>query len=92
MTKAQAKDRYFSTIRTNGKACIIKIIDRCNNVSDMAGSFGREKLLEYIEETETYILPLIRVLKNDYPEYSDIAFLVKYHIISLIETIKNLLA
>ena len=92
MSKAQAKLDYYERIRENAKACIIKIIDRCCNGSEMAGSFSREKLLEYIEETETCVLPLTRVLKNEYPEYSDTAFLVKYHIISVIETVKNLLA
>ena len=91
MTKAQAKDAYFAAIQKNGKACLIKIIDRCNNVSDMAGAFSRGKMLQYIEETEIYVLPLTRVLKNEYPEYSDMAFLLKYQIISLIETIKSLI-
>ena len=92
MHKEEAKKVYYDRIAQNGKASIVKIIDRCNNVSDMAGSFTREKLLEYIEETEEYVLPLTRVLKNEYPEYSDAAFLIKYQIISLMETVKNLIA
>ena len=51
-----------------------------------------QKMLEYIEETEEYILPLAGVLKNEYPAYSDLAFLVKYHIVSVLEAVKNLLA
>jgi hypothetical protein len=58
----------------------------------MAGCFNRKKLLEYIEETEEYVLPLSGVLKNQYPEYSDLAFLLKYHIVSVLEAIKNLIA
>ena len=92
MSKTEAKDQYYAAISENGKACLIKIIDRCNNVSTMAGSFNREKLLSYIEETEHYILPLADTLKVRYPEYSDAAFLIKYQIISILETIKNLLA
>ena len=57
----------------------------------MAGSFSEEKLKEYIEETEKYILPLTSVLKNAYPEYSDISFLIKYQIIAIIETAKYML-
>ena len=48
-------------------------------------------MMQYIEETEEYILPLIDVLKHNYPEYSDLAFLTKYQLTSLIETIKNLI-
>lgn len=39
---------------------------------------------------QLYIIPLTDILKNDYPEYSDLAFLLKYHIVSILETIKNL--
>lgn len=90
-TKQEEKEAYYHRISGNGKACVLKCIDRCNNVSTMAGSFTKEKLFEYIDETEKYIFPLTDVLKNEYPEYSDLAFLVKYQIISIIETIKNLM-
>ena len=91
-TKQEAKKDYFEAISRNEKACVVKLIDRCNNVSTMAGCFSRTKMLEYIAETEEYILPLANVLKNQYPAYSDMAFLVKYHIVSVIEAIKNLIA
>lgn len=89
-TKEQSKSSYYKEISANKKACIVKIIDRCNNVSTMAGCFSKEKLIEYIDETEKYIIPLISVIKNTFPEYSDAAFIVKYQIISLIESIKFL--
>lgn len=90
-TKEESKDEYYKAIRCNGKACLIKLIDRCNNVSTMSAGFDRDKLIEYIDETEQYVLPLAEALKNDHPEYSDIAFVVKYQIIAVIETIKNLI-
>ena len=91
MSKAEAKDIYYQKIAENGKACVVKIIDRCNNVSTMAASFTRERMIKYINETEKYVLPLTDILQNTYPEYSDLSFLVKYQIISVIETIKNML-
>ena len=87
---SKTKEEYYSDISKNGKVCVIKILDRCNNISTMAGSFTRHKMIEYIKETEKYILPLTDVLKYNYPEYDDIAFLVKYHIISVLETVKCL--
>ena len=74
-----------------GFETFVKLLDRCNNVSTMAGSFPRGRMVEYIEETEQYILPLASVLKNEYPEYSDLAFLSKYQILSVLETIKYLI-
>lgn len=86
-----AKKLYYERIRTNQKACLIKLLDRCNNVSTMAASFTKTRLKEYIVETENYVLPLASVLKNESIEYNEVAFLLKYHIISVIETIKNLI-
>ncbi len=90
-SKKKDNDEYYSEISKNGKACVIKVIDRCNNLSTMAASFDDNKLREYVLETEKYILPLLEKLKKYHPEYYDLAFLVKYHIISLLETIKNLI-
>ena len=87
-TKEEAKDEYYGRIRRNGKACVVKIIDRCSNVSTMAASYQIKRMLRYIDETENRILPLCDELKHNYPEYSDLAFLVKYQIMSIIETIK----
>lgn len=90
MTKEESKAIYYENIKLNKKACVVKIIDRCNNVSTMASSFSREKTIEYINETERYIMPVIKTIKDKYPEYSDVAFIIKYQIISLIESIKSL--
>lgn len=90
-SKKEAKVEYYAKIQKNPKACVVKLLDRCNNVSTMAGSFSREKLIEYVAETEKYILPLTDVLKNQYLEYSNLAFLVKYQIISILETVKCLM-
>jgi len=91
MQKEDTKKEYYEKIKQNKKACMIKVIDRCNNVSTMAGSFKREKILEYIKETETYIYPLLDALKHNFPETSDFAFLIKYQILAIIETIKYLI-
>ena len=91
MTKEEAKKAYYQKIAGNAKACVVKILDRCNNVSTMAASFRREKLIEYVTETEEYVLPIMNVIKSKYPEYGEIAFLVKYHIVSVLETVKNLI-
>lgn len=85
-----SEDEYFENIRKNGKACVIKLIDRCNNVSTMAGCFKQDRMEKYIRETDEYVIPLADVLKYEYPEYSNLAFLLKYHILSVIESLKAL--
>ena len=64
--KEQEKAEYYAKIKTSKEASMVKIIDRCHNVSSMAGVFSRAKLQEYIDETNTYIMPLIRCARDMY--------------------------
>lgn len=87
-TKDVAKNRYYNMLIQSREACMTKLIDRCHNVSSMAGTFSVEKLKSYIEETRHYVLPLLRKVKNQYPEDSDILFVLKYHIVSVVDSIE----
>jgi GTP pyrophosphokinase len=55
----------------------------------MAAGFPKEKLVEYIKETEKLIYPLLQKAKSEYSMYSNQIFLIKYHMISVIEAIKH---
>lgn len=79
---------YYANILENRKACIIKLLDRCNNVSTMAGVFTEKKLVEYIKETEEYVLPLIRAVKDKWPTDSNLLFVLKYHIQAVTDGLK----
>lgn len=83
------KEQYYQKISQNPIAALVKLLDRCNNVSGMAAGFSKEKLVEYIKETEQYIYPLLHKAKNEYPMYSNQIFLIKYHMSSVIEAIKH---
>ena len=87
-----ALEEYFRDIRTSRTAMLVKCLDRCNNLSTMAASFSTEKMAEYIEETETYILPLLEEIRSRFPDLDDAAFLLKYQMRGLLETQKALLA
>ena len=43
-TKEIAKNRYYNGILESREAAITKLVDRCHNVSCMAGTFSKEKL------------------------------------------------
>ena len=86
-TKEIAKNRYYNMLLESREAAMTKLIDRCHNVSSMAGTFSVEKLKSYIEETRHYVLPLLRKVKTMYPEESDILFVLKYHIVSVVDSI-----
>lgn len=83
------KRDYYSKISESASASIAKLFDRCHNVSSMAGTFSKEKIKEYIEETESYVLPLIKITKENHPEYQNILFVLKYHIWSVLDAIKG---
>lgn len=86
-TKETAKRRYYNMIIRSKEASFAKLIDRCHNVSSMAGTFSIEKLKSYIDETREYVLPLLRQVKETYPEESNVLFILKYHITSVIDAI-----
>ena len=86
-TKEIAKNRYYNMLLQSREAALTKLIDRCHNVSSMAGTFSKEKLKAYIQETRQYVLPLLRKVKKLYPEESDVLFLLKYHIVSVVDSI-----
>lgn len=87
-TKEIAKRRYYNMLIQSREASITKLIDRCHNVSSMAGTFTPEKLKAYIEETREYVLPLLRQMKDKYPDEANILFILKYHITSVVDAIE----
>lgn len=66
---------------------VIKIADRINNVSDMAGVFKHQRLLRYLFETQEYIYPLVRKARKLAPEHRPKIVLMKYHLESVVDSI-----
>lgn len=87
VSKDAAKADYYKAISDNSTAAIVKLFDRCNNISTMASAFNKEKIKEYILETRQYILPLIDCVEK---EKRDVMRLVQYQIISVINSIEEL--
>lgn len=86
-TKETAKNRYYNMLLDSKEASFTKLIDRCHNVSTMAGTFTKEKLKSYIDETRQYVFPLLRKVKDKYPDKSNILFVLKYHMVSVVDAI-----
>jgi GTP pyrophosphokinase len=91
-TKKEAHDRYYAAISKNRIATIVKVIDRCNNVSTMATAFDKNRIVRYINETYEYVMPLLDILKTGYDgKYYTVAFLLKYHMLSVLESDRHIL-
>lgn len=95
LTHKEANDRekglkaYYKDISSNPKAALIKLVDRCNNLTTMSWGLSREKIYEYIFETETYVLPLLNVIKNT--EYDNAKWLLSYQIKAMLDIYKRLM-
>lgn len=83
-------DEYYHDLGQNAKAALVKCIDRCNNLTNLALAFSRDKMFRYISETERYYPDLIAVIKG-VPEYNDAAWLLKYQMESMLDIYKRLL-
>jgi GTP pyrophosphokinase len=87
--KMQSASEYYEKIKegttfNNAVAALVKLSDRCNNVSTMAGAFDRKKIIEYVQETETYIYDLCKRLKDVCPKYSNQVFVMRYNLESML--------
>ena len=82
---------YYDSIAQNWISIMVKILDRCHNVSSMAGTFSQAKCQDYILESETHVMPLFRILKERKPEYGNVLFVLKYHVMSVDNSLKALL-
>ena len=91
LDRETAKKRYYEEISKNPKASLVKIIDRVNNLSNMALGFTRDRMAGYVTETEKYVVPLLRAVKDALPLYSNALWVLEYHMYSLLETYKRLL-
>ncbi len=90
--KTAAHRRYYRNMRECREACIIKLFDRCHNISSMPGIFLGAKLRAYIDETREYIIPLIEYTRGKYPELRPAVFLLEYQIRSILLTAESGLA
>ena len=87
--KAYSEEEYYKAILREPKACLVKCIDRCNNVSGMALGFTPERVKKYVKETEEWYPRLLRVVKA-VPEYNNAAWLLSYQIRSVLQTAKKI--
>ena len=84
-----SEEEYYKAILRDPRACLVKCIDRCNNVSGMALGFTPERVKKYVKETEEWYPRLLRVVKA-VPEYNNAAWLLSYQIRSVLQTAKKI--
>lgn len=83
-------DVYFANILKNPLACLIKCLDRCNNLAGMADCFTRKRMAAYTALTDKYFPAILKEIKK-VPEWNDAWWLLRYQITTMTETFKRLL-
>lgn len=81
---------YFAAIAAHPHAILVKLLDRCHNLSVMADGFTRERMLSYAAHTHQWVLPLVDTLRTMAPQYNDACFLLKYQMLGLLHTVQRL--
>ena len=81
-------EEYYAEIQKSPVATIVKLADRCHNLSTLY-NFTDEKKIKYLQETETYVYPLIKYAQHHYYEYSSLVRIFDLWIESLVSNIKS---
>ena len=84
------EDRYYENIRQDALACLVKCLDRVNNLAGMADAFTRKRMAEYAAETDRYYPALLDVIKKT-PQWNDAWWLLRYQMMTMLEAFKRLL-
>jgi len=85
---AKTMEYYYQEVAGNPISSVDKGADRIHNIQSMHGAFTKEKQDEYIEETEKFVLPMIKTAKRNFPEQEPVYENIKLILISQIELIK----
>ena len=70
-------NHYHGNISKDCISTIVKATDRLHNLNSCTSVFSSAKKLDYIKETEKYIIPNLKKLRKSRPElYSSVTFLI----------------
>jgi len=79
---------YYNNIKSDPIASIAKGIDRINNMQTMVGVFTINGQKWYIEETEEYILPMLKYARHRFVQQERIYEALKHTLMSQVELIQ----
>ena len=82
-------DDYYSGIKTDLRALLIKLSNRANTCTRLS-DLTQDERKEYILENTNYIYPLCTYAKAYFPEYSDQIVNMKYHISSVCRVVESI--
>lgn len=91
MKSEENEKSYYDNILNHKETLLVKLLDRCNNVSEMSVGFTDERMERYISKTEKWFYPMMEQGLLLYPEYEREIFLIQYHMTSVMDAAKRCL-
>lgn len=82
-SKDETKRRYYSELIYSPEACVTKGIDKYDNLSDMVFGLTDDAIGKNTAETDILLLPALKKAKNEYPELSDILYVIRTNLRSI---------
>ncbi len=82
------RNRYYDLLLQSREISLAKAIECCHNISIINKKFTQNKIRSYIDEVRRNVLPLLEKMKNTYTDDADILFAIKYHIVSIINSVE----
>ena len=79
--------KYFNAICSDKSAILVKAADRCHNISCMSGVFSVERFVNYINDTENFVIPMLTRAKERFPEIRRQLLAIEYHIASVLKAV-----
>jgi (p)ppGpp synthase/HD superfamily hydrolase len=74
----QSAERYYFDIGEDRFASLAKGCDRVHNHASMPGVFAPVKMMSYMDETEEYVLPMLKRARKNFPE-QEVAYTTLRH-------------
>ena len=84
------KEVYYQNLRNDKIAVLVKLLDRCNNISTMHSGFGRERMAAYGKDTVFWVFPLFESAERYWPEYRLQLAAIRFQMEAILETIREL--
>jgi (p)ppGpp synthase/HD superfamily hydrolase len=81
-------EAYYDMMAKDPVASIVKAADRIHNHQSMIGVFSKNKIDEYLIETQGYVLPMIKEARRVFPEQEPAYENAKHILVSQIELIE----
>lgn len=79
---------YFNEISKCSIASVVKGADRVHNINSMLGVFSDDRVSQYVEETEKYIIPMLRNSRHSFHKQEAVYENLKQYLFLATRTIK----